>query len=51
MQNNDSDKFVSFPPEVIWIDQKDILTSLKKFMFIKIFAIVLNTIIREFSQI
>ena len=51
MQNSDTDKFVSYPPEEIWIDQNDFLTSLKKFMFIKKSVILLNTMTREFSHI
>ena len=45
MQNGDTDKFVSYPPEDIWIDKNEILRSLKKS------AILLNTIITEFTHI
>ena len=44
MQNNDSEKFVSCPPEEIWIDKNEFLRSLKKS------AILLNTIIAEFTH-
>ena len=45
MQNSDSDKFLSWPPEEIWIEKKEFLRSLKKS------AILLNTIITEFTHI
>ena len=45
MQNSDSDKFVSCPPEDIWIDKNEFLRSLKKS------AILLNTIITEITNI
>ena len=45
MQKSDSDKFLSCPPEEIWIEKNEFLRSLKKF------AIFLNAIIREFSHI
>ena len=45
MQNYDSDKFVSCPPEEIWIDKNESLRSLKKS------AIFLNAKIREFSHV
>ena len=44
MQNSDSEKFVSCPPEKIWIDKNKFLRSLKKS------AILLNTIITEFTH-
>ena len=45
MHNSDSEKLLSCPPEVIWIDKKKFLRSLKKS------AILLNTIITEFTHI
>ena len=45
MQNSDSDKFLSYPPEDIWIDKNEFLRSLKKS------AILFNTIITEFTHI
>ena len=44
MQNSDSEKFVSCPPEEIWIDKNEFLRSLKKS------AILLNTIITKFTH-
>ena len=45
MHNSDSEKFVSYPPEDIWIDKNEFLRSLKEF------AILFNTIITEFTHI
>ena len=45
MQNSDSDKFVSCPPEDILIDKDEFLRSLKKS------ANLLDTIITEFTNI
>ena len=45
MKNNDSDKFVSCPPEDIWIDKNEFLRRFKKS------AILLNTIITEITNI
>ena len=45
MQNSDSDKFVSCPPEEIRFDKNEFLRSLKKT------TIFLNAKIREFSHI
>ena len=44
MLNSNSDKFVSCPPEDIWIDKNEFLRSLKKS------AILLNTITTEFTN-
>ena len=44
MQNSDSDKFLSCPPEEICIEKNDNLRSLKKS------AILLNIIITEFTH-
>ena len=45
MQNSDSEKFVSCPPEEIWIYKKEFLRILNKSV------ILLNTIITEFTHI
>ena len=45
MQNSSSEKFVSCPPEEIWIDKNEFLTSLKKS------SILLKTIITKFTHI
>ena len=44
MQNSDSEKFLSCPPEEIWIEKNECFRSLKKS------AILLNSIIKEFTH-